>query len=48
MIDKEFETNGEADLDLEYAMALVGKTQPVTLYQVGDIVEGQDLACIPV
>ncbi|RMY45607.1 hypothetical protein D0865_09799 [Hortaea werneckii] len=34
-----FEYNGESDLDLEYAMALV-YPQPVTLYQVGDIVEG--------
>ena len=32
--------NGESDLDLQYSMALVGKTQPVTLYQVGDLVEG--------
>ena len=32
--------NGESDLDLQYAMALVGKSQPVTLYQVGDLVEG--------
>ena len=40
-IEQDFNTNGEADLDLEYAMALVGKTQPVTLYQVGDLVEGE-------
>ncbi|KAF7800223.1 hypothetical protein EIP86_011470 [Pleurotus ostreatoroseus] len=38
-VEQDFNTNGEADLDLEYAMALVGKTQPVTLYQVGDLVE---------
>ena len=31
--------NGESDLDLEYAMALVNPQQ-VTLYQVGDLVEG--------
>lgn len=35
-----FSINGEANLDLEYAMALVGPTQNVTLYQVGDLVEG--------
>ena len=34
-----FGFNGESDLDLEYAMALVNP-QPVTLYQVGDLVEG--------
>ena len=34
-----FGFNGESDLDLQYAMALVNP-QPVTLYQVGDIVEG--------
>ncbi|PCH45047.1 subtilisin-like protein [Wolfiporia cocos MD-104 SS10] len=32
--------NGEADLDVQYAMALVGPTQNVTVYQVGDTVEG--------
>lgn len=26
--------NGESALDLQYAMSLVGPTQPVTLYQV--------------
>ncbi|KZT63834.1 subtilisin-like protein [Daedalea quercina L-15889] len=35
-----FSINGEANLDLQYAMALVGSTQNVTLYQVGDLVEG--------
>ncbi|OSC99915.1 subtilisin-like protein [Trametes coccinea BRFM310] len=35
-----FDVNGESDLDLQYAMALVGKAQPVTLYQTGDDVEG--------
>lgn len=34
-----FNFNGESDLDLEYAMTLVNP-QPVTLYQVGDVVEG--------
>lgn len=34
-----FGYNGESDLDLEYAMALV-YPQKVTLYQVGDTVEG--------
>ena len=34
-----FAYNGESDLDLEYAMALVNP-QEVTLYQVGDEVEG--------
>ncbi|KAI9001568.1 subtilisin-like protein [Trametes punicea] len=35
-----FDVNGESDLDLQYAMSLVGKSQPVTLYQTGDDVEG--------
>ncbi|KAI9714044.1 MAG: hypothetical protein M1820_000774 [Bogoriella megaspora] len=34
-----FSFNGESDLDLEYAMTLV-YPQNVTLYQVGDLVEG--------
>jgi tripeptidyl-peptidase-1 len=34
-----FGYNGESDLDLEYAMALV-YPQKVTLYQAGDTVEG--------
>lgn len=34
-----FQYNGESDLDLEYAMTLVNP-QPVTLYQVGDLIEG--------
>ena len=34
-----FGYNGESDLDLEYAMALINP-QKVTLYQVGDTVEG--------
>jgi hypothetical protein len=37
--DTGFQYNGESDLDLEYAQALVGK-QTLTLYQVGDVVEG--------
>ncbi|KAF8444923.1 peptidase S8/S53 domain-containing protein [Boletus edulis BED1] len=35
-----FEYNGESNLDLQYGMGLVGPSQTVTLYQVGDIVEG--------
>lgn len=36
-----FSINGEADLDLQYAMALVGPSQNVTLYQAGDLDEGE-------
>jgi hypothetical protein len=32
----------EASLDLEYGMTLVTKSQKVTLYQVGDIIQGED------
>ncbi|OBZ72683.1 Aorsin [Grifola frondosa] len=35
-----FGYNGESDLDLQYAMSLVGKEQNVTLYQAGDDVVG--------
>ena len=35
-----FNINGESNLDLEYAMNLVTAKQNVTLYQVGDLVEG--------
>jgi tripeptidyl-peptidase-1 len=38
--NKGFAYNGESNLDLEYGMGLVGKTQPVTLYQVGDLTMG--------
>ncbi|KAM3086466.1 hypothetical protein ACMFMF_000415 [Clarireedia jacksonii] len=38
-IVESFSYNGESDLDLEYAMALVSP-QNVTLYQVGDIAQG--------
>ena len=38
-IDQSFAFNGESDLDLEYAMTLVNP-QKVTLYQVGDLIEG--------
>ena len=38
-INQGFAFNGESDLDLEYAMTLVNP-QNVTLYQVGDIVQG--------
>jgi len=37
--EQDFNSNGESDLDLEYAIALV-YPQKVTLYQVGDTVEG--------
>jgi len=37
-----FTNNGESDLDLEYAMNLVTSKQNVTLYQVGDLIEGLD------
>lgn len=37
--NKSFDFNGESDLDLEYALTLV-YPQTVTLYQVGDLVEG--------
>lgn len=37
--DESYSYNSESDLDLEYAMTLV-YPQKVTLYQVGDIVEG--------
>ncbi|PSR75788.1 hypothetical protein PHLCEN_2v8905 [Hermanssonia centrifuga] len=39
-IEEGFDLNGESDLDLQYSMALVGKSQPVTLYQTGDEIEG--------
>ncbi|KAI0922998.1 hypothetical protein AcV5_009837 [Taiwanofungus camphoratus] len=35
-----FNYNGESNLDLQYSMSLVGSSQPVTLYQTGDAVEG--------
>ncbi len=35
-----FGYNGESNLDLQYVMALVGHKQNVTLYQVGDEVQG--------
>lgn len=38
-VEMSFDYNGESDLDLEYAMTLV-YPQKVTLYQVGDLVEG--------
>ncbi|KAI0266714.1 subtilisin-like protein [Gloeopeniophorella convolvens] len=37
--NQSFDMNGESDLDLEYAMALVNPT-PITLLQTGDAVEG--------
>jgi len=38
-VNQSFDINGESDLDLEYAMALVNP-QKVILYQVGDLIEG--------
>ncbi|GBE88831.1 Aorsin [Sparassis crispa] len=35
-----FFVNGESNLDLQYSMSLVGSEQTVTLYQVGDEIEG--------
>ncbi|KZT63388.1 subtilisin-like protein [Daedalea quercina L-15889] len=35
-----YDDNVESDLDLEYAMTLVGSTQNVTLLQAGDLYEG--------
>lgn len=37
--NQSFDTNGEADLDLQIAMSLI-YPQTVTLYQVGDLIEG--------
>ena len=39
MVNQSFNYNGESSLDLEYAMGLVNP-QPITLLQVGDLVEG--------
>ena len=39
-IQEEFDYNGESNLDLQYAMNLVGSKQDVILYQVGDIPQG--------
>lgn len=36
-----FDYNGESNLDLQYGMALVTNKQNVTLYQVGDDIEGK-------
>ena len=38
--DESFDDNVESDLDLEFAMALVGPQQNVTLLQTGDLEEG--------
>jgi tripeptidyl-peptidase-1 len=35
-----FGFNGEPDLDIQYAQALIGKDLQLTLYQVGDLYEG--------
>ena len=37
---EEFDYNAESNLDLQYAMNLVGSKQDVILYQVGDIPQG--------
>ncbi|KAF8144383.1 subtilisin-like protein [Mycena galopus ATCC 62051] len=37
---KGFNANGESNLDFQYGMSIVTGAQPVTLYQVGDTVEG--------
>lgn len=39
-IQEVFDYNGESNLDLQYAMNLVGSKQDVILYQVGDIPQG--------
>ncbi|KAG0699469.1 peptidase S8/S53 domain-containing protein [Suillus ampliporus] len=39
-VNVSFDYNGESNLDLEYGMTLVTKGQNVTLYQVGDAIEG--------
>ena len=38
-INQSFDLNGESSLDLEYGMVLTNP-QPVTLLQVGDLIEG--------
>jgi tripeptidyl-peptidase-1 len=38
--DRSFGANGESNLDIQYAQALIGKDLTLTLYQVGDEVEG--------
>ncbi|TCD67356.1 hypothetical protein EIP91_000223 [Steccherinum ochraceum] len=38
--EQSFDFNGESSLDLQYGMSLIGPKQQVTLYQVGDLVEG--------
>lgn len=45
-VNQSFNFNGESDLDLEYGMALANPV-PVTLYQVGDTVEGASLQQLP-
>jgi len=44
--DLSFDYNGESNLDLEYGMTLVTKGQNVTLYQVGDAVEGMETTSV--
>jgi tripeptidyl-peptidase I len=45
--NQSFSYIGELSLDLEYGMSLVTKSQKVTLYQVGDIIKGEDDECVP-
>ena len=42
-----FDDNVESDLDLEFAMALVGPQQNVTLLQTGDLEEGASALPLP-
>jgi tripeptidyl-peptidase-1 len=45
--NQSFSYIGELSLDLEYGMSLVTKSQKVTLYQVGDMIEGEDDEYVP-
>ena len=38
--NQSFDFNGESNLDLEYGMTIAAP-QEITLYQVGDLVEGR-------
>lgn len=46
-VNQSWDYNAESSLDLEYGMTLVTKSQNVTLYQVGDIVQGEDGHYVP-
>ncbi len=43
--DQGFDTNGESDLDLQYAFGLTNP-QPILLLQTGDLVEGESLCAL--